>query len=230
MQFYLGDGLVGVPERSHPVYWDRRLRVEDNMMQVEGWMRHYRSRHLPQGANIDEAAILAPDYWHRSKITGQLVEAGWHKTADAEDIVYTNPFGTRYCVEYEFYARDLVPYRLEIMMMVPDRDGVYGFSPLHQALWAPGDNPQDIGRMKYPMPHLSFKPSTMMDEELMNQEAVYKERRRAYCRAVDGLQSSAAIHAMSCQSTYGHFGYYIGNEARRQIYIKPRVNLRDVSQ
>jgi hypothetical protein len=52
--------------------------------------------------------------------------------------------------------------------------------------------------------------------------------RQAYGSAVQHLKDKACIPAMACQSTYGVFGYFIGNETARQIYLKPRVNLRDI--
>lgn len=77
--------------------------------------------------------------------------------------------------------------------------------------------PQGFGLLettKYPIPHLSFKyPGD--------------STQRGYSKAVQHLQEQACIHAMTCQSTYGAFGYFIGNETMRQIYVKPRVNLRD---
>lgn len=228
MDFFLNLPTEGVPALRHPVYWDRRLPVTDNLDRIDSWRAHYQDR-LPAECAIDEAAILVPNYWHRSQITGQLLDNGWGFVADAQDLVYTSPFGTRYCVEYQFYTRPMMPYRLEVMTLVPDAEGAYGRSPLHEALWIPGED-QSASGYRYPIPHLSFKPAALYHETVLSGNALISQRRRSYGRAVQHLRDGACIHAQSCQSTYGHFGYFIGNETQRQIYIKPRVNLRDVSQ
>lgn len=218
MKLSFNDKVEGVPMRSNPVYWDRTLRVEDNLVQVDAWIGHY-SHYLPQGAVIDEAAIMVPDPWHRRKVTEQLEQADWAKFNEASDMVYTTPFGTRYCVSYEFYHSNDRPYRLEVMMMDRDWDGYLGNSPLHDALQSSADrNQAPKTPIKYPIPHLSFKAPRVFP---------VSNERHAYAKAVDYIKSKACIHAQSCQSTYGTFSYFIGNETMRQIYLKPRVNLRD---
>lgn len=207
--------VEGVPLPKPPVNWDRDLRVEENLLGIEAWIGHYRDK-LPPHAFIDEAAILVPNYWHKSRVAGALQKAGWVEFNNAQDVVYTNPFGTRYCVEYTFFRHVDKPYRLEMMMIIEDDDGLRGFSPLHHALVAPttATPVSTLSATRYPIPHLSFKypgdPS-----------------QRGYSKAIQHLQEQACIHAMTCQSSYGTFGYFIGNETMRQIYLKPRVNLRD---
>lgn len=210
----LYDKTEGVPGVRRPVYWDTALRVQENLLGIEAWIKHYEDK-LPKHCYIDEAAILAADPWKRGKITAQLREEGWDKFNEAQDLVATNPFGTRYCVEYHFFQHPDKVYRLELMMLTEDNVGLHGFSPLHQALlWSIPPGLYESKETKSAIPHLSFK---------MAGDSTVK----GYTRAVQHLKDQACIHAMTCQSTYGAFGYFIGNDTMRQIYLKPRVNLRD---
>jgi hypothetical protein len=219
-----------VPRISQPVWWDTTLPVARNLGRIEMWMGYYRDR-VPAGTVFDEAAILVPDPLHQERLGYYLHAAGWEKFNVSEDLVFTNPFGTRYFVEYSFYRHPAYPYRLEVMMMgAGSEDGVRGFSPLHSALWTPNGHPneprQDITR--YPVPHISYKPKRKYkaDPEL-GQEYDKQTWGQAYSQAIQYLKDKACIHAMTCQSTYGRFGYYLGNDVGRQIYVKPRVNIRD---
>lgn len=205
---------VGVPYPTMPLYWDRRLPVVANLNAVKHRMRQHTPR-LPTGAVFDEASVLVPNAASREVLVKELLLSSWRVFNTAADIVFTNPFGTRYTVEYTFLAHRRESWRLEVMMLGEQaRDGQAGFSPLHQALWAPnGANPNWAEWAELPVPHLSFKVPTGMK----------------YGQATDHLQRQGFIHAQTCQSTYGHFGYYLHRDAVRQIYVKPRVNTRDAS-
>jgi hypothetical protein len=205
---FLNSPVEGVPLAARPVYWDPDLPVATNENVINRWIGHYRDR-LPAGAVIDEAAIMVPGPAEKYRLARVLEPMGWERFNEAKDLVYTNPFGTRYFVEYMFFRKPGVPYRLEVMHMGEGRiDGESGFSPLHAALMRADDFE---GSLRFPLPHLSFKVPPGM----------------TYGQAVDHLKAQACIHAQTCQSTYGHFGYYLGNDAARQIYLKPRVNTRD---
>lgn len=220
--FHLNDPLLSVPHIKKPVNLSTLHDMSANMRSVDAWIRHYQPR-LPQGAIIDEVAILVPDPYHQNRLDRYLQEEGWERFNDDRDAVFTNPFGTRYMVEYGFYRHPEQAIRLEVMMLLEDGQGVMGFSPLHRALWSPSGEP-DLGSTHYPIPHLSFKMSGLWHTE-GGAESV--GLRRSYSLAVQHLKDQACLHAMTCQSQYGAFGYFISNDADRQIYVKPRINLRD---
>lgn len=216
----LRDVVDGVPNIMNPIYWDAQRKVGDNLNTVEIWMGSYTAQGLvPRGGQIDEAAVLVPSRWHATRFINNLEVEGWEHFNGAEDLVYTNPFGTRYLVRYEFLRSPQKTYRLEVMYLQPDSESYQGFSPLHSALWVPeGLTPGTSGTVRFPIAHLSFKaPKNTGDLQL----------RSAYSRAVAHLQAKGCIHAQTCQSTYGVFGYYLPHDATRQLYLKPRVNLRD---
>jgi hypothetical protein len=227
MAYSLTDEVPNVPRASRPVFWDTTKEVRVNLLRIQTWIAHYNYA-LPGGAVIDEAAVLVPSPYLVRKLAGTLAEEGWEMFNTAEDIVYTNPFGTRYFVEYSFMRHPDQPYRLELMTRSTGYDEEPGFSPLHAALVNAAL--PDL----YPMPHLSFKPgrAVLRYPSFVSEEAGKNLDRlqtwgQAYSSAVQFLKDKACIHAMTCQSTYGTFGYFIGNETARQIYLKPRVNLRD---
>lgn len=211
--YSLNDDVATVPRMSRPVYWDLNQDVHDNLSRIHRWIAHYADK-LPSGAKIDEAAVMVPGPYEGVILGKVLREWGWELFNDAQDIVYTNPFGTRYAVQYFFYQHPELPYRLEIMAKDHDTMDQSGFSPLHSALWFPNGR-VNVGSHLLPIPHLSFK---MPGDPT----------RRGFSKAVQHLQDKACLHAMSCQSTYGVFSYYIGNDTARQIYLKPRCNLRDI--
>lgn len=205
MGYSLTDDVPNVPRASRPVFWDTTKAVRANLLWIQTWIAHYQYA-LPGGAFVDEAAVLLPSPYLVRKLAGSLAEEGWEMFNTAEDVVYTNPFGTRYFVEYVFLRHPDYAFRLELMTRSTGYDEEPGFSPLHAALVNAA-----IPNM-YPIPHLSFK---------------VQGDRRGYGKTIQFLKDKACIHAMSCQSTYGQFGYFIGNETARQIYLKPRLNLRD---
>jgi hypothetical protein len=200
-----------VPYPLDPVHWDRRLGVAANISVIEGYMRQY-SQYLPEGVAFDEAAIMVNHERVQIDLAGELLRSGWEQFNHAADLVYTNPLSTRYAVEYTFFQHPNKPYRLEVMLLgQPTADGRTGFSPLHQALWFEGNTPPWASQAELPIPHLSYKPPMRMTG----------------ARAVDLLTDQGFIIAQACQSTYGRFWYMAKNDARRKLYIKPRVNLRD---
>lgn len=119
------------------------------------------------------------------------------------DQVFTDPIVSEYFVEYFFLeVRDL-GMRVEVMRI--DR----GSSPLHESLSRSesGQTPHTI--------HYSFKVDDLDD----------------YDKVCRGLKDGGAVFVQGCNSTYGTFSYWrvkdlLGNDT----YLKPRVNLRDVSE
>lgn len=204
----------GVPYAKPPRYWDRRLPVAANLNVVKHQMSIYQKK-LPEGCLFDEVAIMVPTLTVLDRVIMELTGAGWKVFNEAADVVYTNPFSTRYTVEYTFLAHRDQSFRLEVMLLgQPASDSDFGFSPLHQALWAPnGQAPLWEDAAEMPIPHLSFKVPTGI----------------TFGKCVDMLRDRSFLHAQTCQSTYGVFGYYLHQGAFRQLYVKPRVNTRDAS-
>lgn len=194
-----------VPQPATPLWWQIDLPVADNLARVGRAVSGQ-----PHDVTVDEASILTPSNWWFTKAIERLTEQGWEHVNSAQDVVYTNPFGTRYTVEYAFLQDPTMPrpFRIEVMQIVN------GVSPLHDALlWARSAN-ADITQYALPVPHLSYKPET-------------GSTTREFAREVDALKADGYIHAQTCQSTYGVFGYYLHQDATKQVYLKPRVNLRD---
>lgn len=203
--------IADVPNYRHPVRWWMGKTTEENLRHINVWIAHYADK-LGSQYNIDEASVLVPNGYHANRIGEQLIQGGWQMFNRSTDVVSTTPFGTRYFVAYDFYRHPAVAYRMEIMRPVYNMiEDVQGFSPLHRALMHPYDDSGIVRDGGFPVPHLSFKVPT----------------RKAYGAAVQHLKDAACLHAQSCQSTYGHFGYFIGNDTARQIYVKPRYNSRD---
>jgi hypothetical protein len=208
-----------VPLPVEPLYWDVRLPVAANVNTVSKYIADY-TKMLPGGCAIDEAAIMVPrGEQFLDRMSSHLNSGGWYQFNSAVDLVAANPFGTRYVVQYHFFSNNRYPWRLEVMQMAKARDGRTGFSPLHQALWYPsGEEPGWSDGASLPVPHLSFKP-------LIGKEGP----RKAVRKAMDVIKFGGAILVQSCQSTYGEFFYLLPVNARRQLYIKPRINLRDAA-
>jgi hypothetical protein len=207
-----------VPLLTRPVYWSTHLPVSVNLNTLQMWVDDYKKWLPVGGVTIDEASVLVPGAWHANMFVDNMKAHGWEHFNTSQDLVYTNPFGTRYFVRYEFLRHKDWDWRLEVMYFDATKDGTRGFSPLHQALWSP-DGVADLRHQgTYPVPHLSFKVPPVNGEQ---------QPTGAFSRAVGHLQMKGLIHAQTCQSTYGVFGYYIPNNAERQLYLKPRLNLRD---
>ena len=204
--------MDGVPYMREPFYWDRRLTVSANVNAIKGMMWKYVGMLPDPVGGFDEAAIMVPNEAAREHLVRDLMLAGWKVFNRAADLVFTNPFGTRYTVEYVFLKHPQQDWRLEVMLLdrpTKVRDGLTGFSPLHQALWYPnGINPSWEQHAELPVPHLSFKVAS-------------------YAKVVQHMQDKHFIPAQVCQSSYGQFGYWLHQDATRQLYIKPRANTRD---
>ena len=213
--------VPNVPDMKYPLYWNSARTVPANLNRIEMYMDEWQHK-LPKAVKFDEAAVLVPSPWHANNLGSVLENNGWDHFNSASDLVFTNPFGTRYFVNYDFFRKEGEGYRLEVMHMGEGRiDGATGFSPLHAALWVPdGVSPNTAGHSRYPIPHISFKFPRQNNDQ---------DNRSTYSRAVAHLQANGCIHAMTCQSTYGLFGYYLPNDANRQTYLKPRVNTRDAA-
>ncbi len=215
----LYDVKPGVPVAVEPVWWDTRLPLSANIGTVERYIGLY-SPFLPEGAFIDEASIMVPGQYGMEAVREQLMAGGWRGFNQATDLVFTNPMGTRYIVHYAFFQHPGFPWRIEVMWQGRGtRDQNTGFSPLHQALWYPnGRKPNFENWPELPIPHLSFKP--VRTTEPVNVDGT---------RALRHVLEQGFVLAQACQSTYGHFWYCLNVNAARQIYLKPRVNVRDAS-
>jgi hypothetical protein len=213
----LTEARSGVPLMAEPVWWDLRLPLNANLRTVQSCVDKY-SRLLPSGCFIDEAAVLLPPKeFFLERIRLSLEAGGWREFNRATDLVFANPFGTRYGVRYTFFRHPDYAWRLEVMQMARPYDGNWGFSPLHQALWFPnGETPSWAEHSQFPLPHLSFKPVPSGEGG-----------RKDGIRAMQYVRDQGAVIAQACQSSYGVFWYLLPTDAYRQLYVKPRVNLRD---
>lgn len=207
--FNLLEVRAGVPLPHEPLAWDRRLGVSANLNRLEAEMHRYQ-RWLPDGELLDEAALLAPNSSVRECLIHELGFGGWQVFNRAADLVFTNPFSTRYVVEYTFLNHPRKPYRLEVMMLGQ------GFSPLHQALWSPnGVTPEWGNHPILPIPHLSYKRTGPEARKLVRKDL---DRYR---------EELGFILAQACQSTYGEFWYLTHVDSVCKMYLKPRINTRD---
>ena len=198
-----------VPTRKPPLHWNIERGYMHNCARIDGVISHYNSI---AASPIDEAAVLVPDAGMRQEFHRLLLACGWEHFNSAEDLVFTNPFSTRYFVEYQFYRHPDYLWRLELMMMGRGRsDDRQGVSPLHAGLYLEGapELKNGDGHL-FPIPHLSYKVAG----------------RGAFAKEQDRLRQWGS-HAQTCQSTYGVFSYWIPTSAERQVYLKPRANLRD---
>jgi hypothetical protein len=120
------------------------------------------------------------------------------------DEVKCFPIPGEYGVHYDFY-RTPYDWRLEVMHFT-ERTGV---SPLHRMYW-----PNHMGSAEMPVVHLSFK--------------CYDER--DYFACLERLGADGYVCGQYCESTYGRFSYWMLEEgvlAENQVWLKPRVNLRE---
>jgi hypothetical protein len=205
--------ILQLPASLPPLFWDMHDSARHNTDRVQHYIQQAEDR-LRGAVKMDEAAVLMPNGNTTAMMPSllrQLADSGWEFFNMADDRVHTSPFGTKYQVSYRFFRHPDFAWRLEVMRLKhPFHE--YARSPLHGALLA---MPNDQPGWKLPMPHLSFK--------------VPNGDQRAYSAALDMLRHGH-IHAQTCQSTYGHFSYWLpGSEDwDRQLYVKPRVNHRDV--
>jgi hypothetical protein len=162
---------------------------------------------------LDEVAILVPNEGHAASLVQRLVsEPGYEYFNTTKGVVHTYPFHTTYQVQYHF-VRTPRNYRLEIMHLRYEEAGRAGFSPLHMAMWRPNGVPEkQDGTNAYPVVHVSYK--------LPNQEQ--------YDAELEWLTRTGSVQGMSCRSEYGRFSYWLPHCAEMLLWLKPRVNLRDV--
>lgn len=218
----LDEALKAVPMERKPLMWDNRLTTASNLGSIQHYIHEYEKKYVPSGTRIDEAAIMVPPgEYYLDDIRLRLEQYGWELFNTSADLVHANPFGTRYVVEYTFFRKANTFWRLEVMQMGRGlQDGKRGFSPLHQALWENGETPTWTEQWQFPIPHLSFKPLHATGSKDNGRKAVRAD--------LDYLRLRGGIIAQACQSTYGEFWYVLPNDALRQLYLKPRVNLRDL--
>lgn len=157
----------------------------------------------PLGATVDEIALLVGDSGQLDQLDKMLsLDFGWERFNVANDEVKTQPIRSAYEVEYHFFRKPGVSYRLEVMRI---RSGI---SPLHVAI------PLPLARQVCTLVHASFR----CPDEL------------EYAASRFFLEDSAGmVEAQRCDSTYGRFSYFtdLKMPGRRVPYLKPRVNLRD---
>lgn len=148
---------------------------------------------------IDEIALMFPtDEMASRYVSGALLEdSGLVHFNAAYDSVLTAPIQSSYRVRYDFLKNPAKDWIRLECMVIQS-----GVSPLHAAL-SPmiGDRPVPV--------HASFKCYNEAD----------------YDRSVRQLEEAGFVLAQECRSTYGQFSYWWSSEFN--IYIKPRVNLRD---
>lgn len=155
---------------------------------------------------VDELAIMVVDEHQEYHVIEQAVRlGGWEMFNAAPDAVDTYPLPSSYKVHYTFLRRYGTPYRLEVMRLES------GVSPLHSVL-----NTQAFDReWRTPIVvHASFKVPSIT----------------ALGEVETLLTDNGFLLAQGCRSTYGAFAYYaptVDNATDLQVYLKPRVNLRD---
>lgn len=152
-------------------------------------------------ADIDEIALLFPgQHEANSWIMDAVRDEDVHHFNAAFDTVNTSPIPSEYFVRYDFLSLRGRSYRIEAMQLIT------GTSPLHAPLVKQAE------QFQVPVPvHLSFK----------------CENEEVYQRSVYRLEQNDFEAAQRCRSTYGIFSYWKHPEF--DLYIKPRVNMRDAS-
>lgn len=149
---------------------------------------------------IDEVSIIVPDDRVAMEILREAVRDGAEFFNSAVDHVNTSPIVSRYTVLYDFLRLPGRNYRVEMMRITG------GVSPLHSAV--------EVVRPFVPI-HVSFK---VKDGE-------------EFAWASSELERHGWDKAQHCASTYGAFSYFRKDRdsycQTGEIYLKPRVNLRD---
>lgn len=178
--------------------------VARTLMAAESEAARYNSvlEQISGAYSIDEVALLVSDNSQLEHLDHLLCrDFGWEKFNSAHDSVRTAPIRSGYTVEYNFFRREGIPWRLEVMRLSS------GLSPLHSAI------PLPLARQVCTPVHASFK---VPDED-------------NYAVARFELDGLGYVLAQQCDSTYGSFSYWtkIGLPVGRVPYLKPRVNLRD---
>jgi len=204
---------AGAPKPLHwPVAGNHAETAEyyDNLLgEVNVWLHEVTT---PEG-RIDELAVAAPSEAWALRLVRNLVGSGngWVYVNTATDYVRTEPFRTGYPVRYHFLTNPMYPWRMEVMHYDDEHMMIqYAVSPVHDALW--GEVDQDTELFALPVVHASFRCSA--DDE--------------YERCVQNI-ARASQHAQTCiAQQYGYYSYWLPVALEEHLYIKPRVNTRDV--
>lgn len=185
------------------VAFDLLEKVHRQQDHMNEWLRGA----LGGGAQIDEVALLFHDQESLSNFVRVVVQQeGYELFNSASDIVSVHPLGSSYGVDY-WFLRTPYAYRLELMQLTSPG------SPLHEYLLSRSS------RWHLPVPvHASFKCPT----------------EDAYATAVHTLRREGLESVQLCRSSYGTFSYWQEPTATgvldRPLYVKPRVNLRDMAE
>jgi hypothetical protein len=149
---------------------------------------------------VDELALMFVDQFEMMRyISDAVMEPEVEHYNGANDVVETLPLGTEYRVRYDFLRIRGEVFRVECMAITS------GFSPLHAAVWNNASNLPVVV-------HLSFKARNL----------------HRYNEMIAGIRKTGAIFAQECDSTYGRFSYWkVDLHDGPNLYLKPRVNLRD---
>lgn len=164
--------------------------------------------------HVDEIAYMFADRNCLDTFTKEAVQVdGCIMFNSADDHVHTLPLQTCYDVEYRFFTVPMEhvpgvdPVRVEAMQIKR------GFSPLHLAEEAGYGSTSGMGAV-----HASFKCET--EEE--------------YGAVTHRLRDRGWEVAQKCDSTYGKFSYWAPLDRDEwlpmgpYLYLKPRVNIRDM--
>jgi hypothetical protein len=156
---------------------------------------------LGVGNPIDEMALMFQNSTGVFTFLTEVVQReGVALVNAARDVVQVSPLPARYGVQYWFLTSGHPEWRVEAML-------TDGNSPLHYAL-SQGAHPGSMTVV-----HGSFK--------CPNEEE--------YATARVALRKAGWEEAQRCDSQYGRFSYWLDPDGPREVYLKPRVNLRDAS-
>lgn len=153
------------------------------------------------GGFVDEIALMFCDVRAAQDFVFEAVlEEGVSHFNASVDHVETQPIPSEYSVRYDFLQKLGKAYRVECMTMMS------GVSPLHSVL------AKTMAYHSTIVVHLSFKTYNL----------------KAYQETCETLAKNLTL-AQKCKSTYGEFSYWnfpLANGST--IYLKPRVNTRDL--
>lgn len=162
---------------------------------------------LPSVYPIDEIALVFDNHEDdklHAFIDDAVQSSGVKLFNVAYDHVETGPIESAYDVAYHFLEVVDLGMRVEVMKI--ER----GVSPLHESHLSPY-NPTVFGDVTTPaVVHLSFK---IRDDE--------------WEEVVKAIEEKGGQLVQECWSTYGHFAYFRVKHLGQNIYLKPRVNMRD---